>query len=66
MTSTTQIPLPAEGHVRLVYHYKDGHNFITEPMLRSEAVAYMPLLRATRIDAEHFHAVFADIEIRIA
>jgi hypothetical protein len=66
MTSTTQSLVPAEGHVRLVYHYDDGHDFTTEPMLRSEAVAYMPLLRAARIDADHYDAAFAKIEVRKA
>ena len=50
--------------VRLIYHYNDGHDFTTEPMLRTEALAYMPLLRATQIDSEHFHAAFAEIELR--
>jgi hypothetical protein len=49
--------------VRLVYHYRDGHDFTTETMLRSEAVDYMPLLRAVRVDAEHFEAAFATIEM---
>jgi hypothetical protein len=49
--------------VRLVYHYRDGHDFTTETMLRSEAVVYMPLLRAIRVDAEHFEAAFATIEL---
>lgn len=50
--------------VRLVYHYRDGHDFTTETMLRAEAVAYMPLLHATRVDAEHYEASFAEIELR--
>ncbi len=54
---------PAD-HVRLVYHYRDGHDFTTEPMLRTEAVAYMPLLHAVPIDAEHYEAPFAVIEVR--
>lgn len=63
---TTECPgaQPATGHVRLVYHYRDGHDVITDPMLRAEAVAYMPLLRAVRMDAEHYEAGVASIEIR--
>jgi hypothetical protein len=49
--------------VRLVYHYRDGHDFTTETMLRSEAVVYMPLLHAVPVDAEHFEAAFATIEL---
>jgi hypothetical protein len=51
------------GHVRLVYHYRDGHDFVTETMLRSEAVAYMPLLHAIATDGDHFEATFAVIEV---
>ena len=51
------------GHVRLVYHYRDGHEFTTETMLRAEAVAYMPLLQAVQVYAEHYQAAFADIEL---
>lgn len=54
------------GHVRLVYHYRDGHDFTTDAMLRSEAVAYMPLLHAVPVDAEHYEASFASIELRSA
>ncbi len=50
--------------VRLVYHYRDGHDFTTESMLRSEALAYMPLLHAVPVDAEHFEASFGSIELR--
>jgi hypothetical protein len=50
--------------VRVVYHYRDGHDFVTETMLRTEAVAYMPLLMASRVDAEHYEAAFASIELR--
>ena len=50
--------------VRLVYHYRDGHDFTTEAMLRSEALAYMPLLHAVCVDAEHFEASFGSIELR--
>jgi hypothetical protein len=53
-------------HVRLVYHYADGHDFTTETMLRSEALAYMPLLRASCIDDEHYETSFATIELRAA
>ena len=59
-TAGQQVPT---GHVRLVYHYRDGHDFTTETMLRAEAVAYMPLLRAVQVDAEHYQAAFADIEL---
>ncbi|WNB86557.1 hypothetical protein [Cellulomonas sp. ATA003] len=57
---------PPRGHVRLVYHYRDGHDFTTEAMLREEAVAYMPLLAAVPVDAEHYVTSFADIELRSA
>ena len=50
--------------IRLVYHYRDGHDFTTESMLRSEALAYMPLLHAVRVDAEHYEASFGSIELR--
>src|SRR3712207_6940610 len=30
--------------VRLVYHYRDGHDLTTDTMLRTEALAHMPLL----------------------
>jgi hypothetical protein len=49
--------------VRLVYHYRDGHDFTTEVMLRSQAVAYMPALHARPVDAEHYEAAFAAIEL---
>jgi hypothetical protein len=51
-------------HVRLVYHYSDGHDFTTETMLRADAVAYMPILQAVPVDAEHWSAPFAEIELR--
>jgi hypothetical protein len=51
------------GQVRLVYHYRDGHDFTTETMLRAQAVAYMPLLHAVPVDAEHYEAAFAAIEL---
>jgi hypothetical protein len=54
------------NHVRLVYHYKDGHDFTTDTMLATDAVAYMPLLRAVRVDADHYEAAFASIELRAA
>jgi hypothetical protein len=57
---------PSHEHVRLVYHYRDGHDFTTETMLRTDAVAYMPLLAAVRVDAEHYAAPFAEIELRSA
>jgi hypothetical protein len=56
----------AGGMVRLVYHYRDGHDFTTETMLRSQAVAYMPLLHALPVDPEHYRAAFAEIELRSA
>ena len=49
--------------VRLVYHYRDGHDFTTDSMLRSEAVGYMPLLHAIRVDDEHYEASFATIDL---
>jgi hypothetical protein len=52
--------------VRLVYHYKDGHDFTTETMLRAEAIAYMPLLRAMRVESDLYEASFATIEMRVA
>jgi hypothetical protein len=52
--------------VRLVYHYRDGHDFRTETMLRAEAIAYMPLLRATCMDADHYESSFATIELQVA
>ena len=55
-----------DERVRLVYHYRDGHDFTTGPMLRTEAVAYMPLLQAVPVDAEHYEASFATIELRSA
>jgi hypothetical protein len=54
---------PVAGQVRLVYHYRDGHDFTTETMLRAQAVAYMPLLHAVPVDAEHYEAAFAAIEL---
>jgi hypothetical protein len=53
-----------EEHVRLVYHYRDGHDFTTETMLRTDAVAYMPVLNAVCVDPEHYEASFARIELR--
>ena len=62
---TADRTMPRTGdHVRLVYHYRDGHDFTTDAMLRSEALAYMPLLHAVRVDAEHFEASFGSIELR--
>ena len=55
---------PPPDPVRLVYHYRDGHDFTTERMLRSEALAYMPLLGAVRVDAEHYEAPVGIIELR--
>ncbi len=53
-----------EEHVRLVYHYRDGHDFTTETMLRADAEAYMPVLNAVCVDPEHYEAPFAQIELR--
>ena len=53
----------AGGLVRLVYHYRDGHDFTTETMLRDQAVAYMPLLHAVAVDPAHYQAPFAEIEL---
>ena len=50
--------------VRLVYHYRDGRDFVTEPMLRSVALAYMPVLRAVPLDAEHYESPVGVIEVR--
>lgn len=55
---------PPSTHVRLVFHYRDGHDFTTESMLASEALAYLPVLRAEPVDASHFEAGFATIELR--
>lgn len=58
-------PHPSDK-VHLVYHYRDGHDFVTETMLRTEAVAYMPLLRAVATDGKHYETTFATIELRSA
>lgn len=55
---------PLLDQVRLVYHYRDGHDFVTETMLRTEAVAYMPVLHASYVDPDHYEAAFASIELR--
>lgn len=52
--------------VRLVYRYPDGHDFVTETMLRAQAIAYMPLLHAVPVDADHDEATFAAIELLAA
>ena len=54
----------AGAPVRLVYRYRDGHDYTTETMQRAEAVAYMPLLHATPVDADHYEAAFGTIELR--
>ena len=59
-------PTAGSELVRLVYHYRDGHEFTTETMLRAQAVAYMPLLHARPLDADHYATPFADIELRTA
>lgn len=65
MTTTTHDVRPQQptDHVRLVYHYRDGHDFTTGTMLRAEAVAYMPVLHAVPVDPEHYEATFATIEL---
>jgi hypothetical protein len=62
-TTPSHTAEPVDGFVRLVYHYRDGHDFTTETMLRTQAVAYMPLLNAMPVDAEHYEAAFAAIEL---
>jgi hypothetical protein len=57
-------PARVRDQVRLVYHYRDGHDFTTEPMLRSVALAYMPVLRAVALDSEHYEAPVGLIELR--
>ena len=52
-------------HVCLVYHYPDGHDFITESMLERDAVAYMPLLQARRVDEHQYVTPVATIELRV-
>ncbi|WP_155856124.1 hypothetical protein [Cellulomonas sp. URHD0024] len=52
--------------VYVVYHYNDGHDFVTETVLRAEVTAYMPLLCATPLDADHYVATFGTIEVRAA
>ena len=67
MSTTKQRRTAGEAeHVRLVYHYHDGHDFTTETMLRTDAVAYMPVLQAVPVDHEHYRASFAEIELRSA
>ena len=63
-TTADEQPQDPPDPVRLVYHYRDGHHFTTEAMLRSEALAYMPLLGAVRVDAEHYEAPVGVIELR--
>jgi hypothetical protein len=63
MITADAVAQPVGGQVRLVYHYRDGHDFTTETMLRAQAVAYMPLLHAVPVDAEHYEAAFAAIEL---
>jgi hypothetical protein len=55
-------PRPTD-QVRLVYYYRDGHDFVIETMLRAEAAAHMPLLHAILTDPEHYEAAFATIEL---
>lgn len=52
-------------HVCLVYHYTDGHDFTTESMLEDDALAYMPLLHARRVDEHRYVTPFATIELRL-
>jgi hypothetical protein len=63
-TATDRRSAAPDELVRLVYHYTDGHDFATDPMLRTDAVAYMPLLRAVPVDDDHYHATFGEIELR--
>lgn len=66
-TDRTGDPITSAGaaaHVRLVYHYADGHDFTTESMLEDEALAYMPVLLAQPLDARHYAASFATIELQ--
>jgi hypothetical protein len=63
VTTESSRPRAFENQVRLIYHYRDGHDFTTETMLRTEALAYMPLLRAVQVDTEHYEAAFATIEL---
>lgn len=64
MSTTAERTTPrTPAQVRLVYHYRDGHEFTTETMLRSQAIAYMPVLHAVPVDAEHYRAAFAEIEL---
>jgi hypothetical protein len=64
LTIQTTAERPLLDQVRLVYHYRDGHDFVTETMLRTEAVAYMPVLQASYVDPDHYEAAFASIELR--
>lgn len=66
MGTTDSSATGPDEKVRLVYHYRDGHDFTTETMLRTDAVAYMPLLQAVAVDPEHYEASFAHIELRSA
>jgi hypothetical protein len=62
-TTPDSMTQQAAGLVRLVYHYRDGHDFTTETMLRAQAMAYMPVLHAVAVDAEHYETTFAAIEL---
>lgn len=62
-TGEQHTPGPRDS-VRLVYHYRDGHDFTTETMLRADAVAYMPLLNAVEVDPEHYESPVGVIELR--
>ncbi len=61
----TQDPYIHDGAelVRLVYHYRDGHEFTTDPMLRRQALVYMPVLHAVPVDGSHYEAAFGSIEL---
>lgn len=63
-TGDPSTPDEGTGHVRLVYHYTDGHDFTTESMLEGEALAYMPVLQAQPLDARHYATSFATIELQ--
>lgn len=64
IAGTARTVVDPTAHVCLVYHYTDGHDFTTESMLEGDAIAYMPLLHARRVDDHEYVASFATIELR--
>lgn len=66
MTTTQETTGRSGQAVRLVYHYTDGHEYTTDVMPRAVAMAYMPVLQAKPVDAEHYEASFGTIELRAA